>query len=869
VVAWPEDSDASRSGGEDAALRQELGSWKILIVDDEPSVHQVTRLALQDFRFAGRELLFLGAYSASEAISLLTEHPDVALILLDVVMETPDAGLKLVREVRETLGNRAVRIIMRTGQPGQAPERRVVAEYDINDYKEKTELTATKLFTTVFSALRAYRDIRALETNRRGLETIIEATANMFRSRALGEFALGVLEQLTSLLYLEPDAVYCQADGLATAASNGDMEIIAATGRFRGLIGVSTTQIEEKLVADAIAAAREGRTHVLWKDKVYAAYFRTESGYENIVCVQSLASAPLRLTRLIDLFLRNVSIAFDNIYLHRDLSQEISVRRDAERREAILARLPGELPEPVIRVSEAGKVLYANDSSGPILAQMGGGVGRRLPDPWPGRVAEMMRGGRRRDEEFVREGRTYEVSFSPVREAGYVNVFGRDVTAFREMVVRLERAAFQDPLTGLANRLDFNRHLQQSVYAAERYHSLTGLLLIDLDQFKQLNDTWGHEGGDRALQEVARRLRHFVRSADLVARLGGDEFGIVLTRLDCVDTMRRLAERIIEELSRPFEWEGRSWPLTCSIGLTTFPADARNAEDLQRCADLAMYQAKKDGAPGFRFYDIAIHRRMRHKTEMELELRLALNDGRFAVFYQPLVHLKTGQVIGAEALLRLHGRDGRMTLPGEFIHVAEETGLIDPIGEWVMRRACTDLKSWRERGLRVPRLAVNVSSRQFRNAGLAGQVSEILADAKIPASAFELEITESVLLGEEESILNILQELRDAGLTLTVDDFGTGYSSLSYLRRLPVAKLKIDRSFVSDMLASEDASAIVDAIVSLGKSLRLRVLAEGIEHRAQVDFLLSKGCAEGQGFHFFEPLTAGDFADLLARSSSG
>ena len=869
MIGQRRDSGTSSVGAARTPPRQASRSWKILIVDDEPSVHLVTRLALQDFEFAGRGLTLLSAHSASEAITVLNAHSDIAVILLDVVMETPDAGLCLAKEVRETLNNQAVRIILRTGQPGQAPERRVVTEYDINDYKEKTELTATKLFTTICSALRAYRDIRALETNRRGLETIIEATAKMFRSRALGELAQGVLEQITSLLYLEPDAVYCQTDTLATAADDGDMEVIAATGRFQHFIGARTTQLDVPLVADAITAARQSKTHVLWKDKVYAAYFRSGNGHENIICVQRRANGPLRMTKLIDLFLRNVSIAFDNIYLQRDLSQEIAVRRDAERREAILARLPGELPEPVIRVSETGEVLYANDASRPILEQMDARVGSRLADPWPQRIEEILRIGHRRDEELVRQGRTYEVSFSPVREAGYVNVFGRDVTELRAMMSQLEQAAFQDPLTGLANRLYFNRHLQQAVYSAERYQGLSGLLLIDLDQFKQLNDTWGHDGGDRALQEVARRLQHFVRSADLVARLGGDEFGIVLTRLRTIDTMSELAERIIEALSIPIRWADRTWPLSCSIGLTTFPADARTAEDLLRCADLAMYQAKKDGLPRFRFYDSSIHQRLRRRTEMELELRGALSEGRFAIFYQPLVNLGTGEIIGAEALLRLHGRDGRLVLPGEFIHIAEETGLIDPMGEWVLRQACADVKQWLDQGLTVPRIALNVSARQFKIPDFSKQVIKILDESKVPAEAFELEITESVLLEEEESVLDLLQELKDTGLAFTIDDFGTGYSSLRYLRRLPVAKLKIDRSFVCDMLTSEDAAAIVDAIISLGKSLRLHVLGEGIEQQAQADHLLSRGCAEGQGFHFYYPVPAGDYANLLSHAPAG
>jgi diguanylate cyclase (GGDEF)-like protein len=848
--------------------RSSTGSWKVLIVDDESTVHQVTRLALQDFTFAGRGFDFLNAYSAQEAITILNARSDIALVLLDVVMETENAGLRVVRHIRETLANTATRIILRTGHPGQAPEREVVTKYDINDYKEKTELTAAKLFTTVYTAVRTYRDICALQWNRKGLEKIIDASATIFRNRDLSEFAKGVLEQLISLLYLEPDAVYFQTDGVATASSNGVIEIIAATGHFAEWIGAEVSSLGDSEVIEAIKAARGNKTHVLWRGNLYATYFKTDKGYENIICVKGSKNTAFRVNRLIDLFLRNVSIAFENIYLHRDLSQEIAERREAERSADLLARLPGELPEPVMRVTDAGVISYANQCSKPIQKLFGTRIGSRLPEKWRERLREILDAGRRLDLELTQDERIYEISFSPVSEAGYLNIFGRDVTEYRQLLERLKHAAYHDYLTGLSNRLYFKNHLEQAVMMAGQYNGHIGLMMVDLNHFKQVNDVWGHEAGDLALKAVASRLQRIVRGYDVVARLGGDEFGIVLTRLEGVEEMTMLAERILDELARPIDLGERDFTVLCSIGLTSFPEDARNAEDLQRCADLAMYHAKNDRSGGFRYYDSEIHKKMRQKANMELRLRHALDAGCFEVFYQPLVDIDDGEIIGAEALLRLRRTDNSLILPGCFIGVAEETGLIEPIGQWVLNRVCADLNRLLKSGLDVPSIALNVSAKQFRNKDLPKHIAQTLNQFGIPPRCLELEITESMLFGEEESALKLLDRLREIGLLLTIDDFGTGYSSLSYLRRLPVAKLKIDRSFVADMLISEDAAAIVDAILSLGHSLRLRVLGEGIEREEQVNYLRERACKEGQGFFFGKPVPTMEFKRLLESNGS-
>lgn len=849
-------------------LKPSKQPWKILIVDDEISVHQVTSLALQDFEFADNGLEFLSAYSAREAMVVLREHQDIALILLDVVMETDQAGLQLVKFVRETLNNHSIRIILRTGQPGAAPERQVIAEYDINDYKEKTELTANKLFTAVYSALRTYRDIQVMEVSRKGLESIIEATGTMFKTRDLSGFAQGVLEQLTSLLFLGPDAVYCQADGLATVTNDGTFSIVAGTGRFACHIGQNISSMENSDIIQAIYAAHGQKTHINWDGNIYAAYLCTDRGYENIVCVQGSIHSRLHVTDLILLFLRNVSIALENVCLNNDLSQEIVERREAEKSAAILARLPGELPEPVIRIDNGGKVTYANAASESILRHLNTEVGETLNEPWRSRLAEICQEGQRFNTEIEQEGRVYSISFFPIPEAYYLNVFGRDITDERHLMLRLEHAAFHDPLTDLYNRVHFKKSLEQSIVMAQRYKNLVGLMLIDLDDFKRINDTWGHDVGDKVLNEIADRLRKTQRSSDLITRLGGDEFSVLLPRLNSREELTLLGQRILMAINCPVENNSSNLPISCSIGLASFPDDATSADELQRCADLAMYYAKQEGKAVLRFYDGEIHRSMRRKTQMELLLHHALNEGWFEVHYQPLVRLDDSTIIGAEALLRLHEPGKKMIYPGYFIGVAEDMGLIEPITFLVLERVCSDLQDWSKRGFALPIVAINVSVKQFVNENLPGQIEDILMRFDIQPHQIELEITESVLMGDDAKVSRIIEKLRSIGLTLSIDDFGTGFSSLSYLRRLPVSKLKIDRSFISDMLTSKDSAAIIDAILSLGNSLRLRVLAEGIEDKQQAEFLWEKGCLEGQGYYFGKPMPKEAFEKLLLPAES-
>ena len=667
-------------------------------------------------------------------------------------------------------------------------------------------------------------------------------------------------------MYLDREAVYCQTDGIAAISNDGTMEIVAATGQFSSYVGHDIDQLDNPNFVAAVREACDCKTSVSREGGLYATYFMTDKGHENVICVYGPSDNSGYVASLINLFLRNVSVAFDNIRLQEDLSQEIVERREAERDAAILARLPGELPEPVMRVSDDGKISYANAFSAPILEYLGASIGEGVLPEWKKRVDSILKTGRRFDMELTHKGRIFELSFSPIPEAGYVNVFGRDVTRFRELLQTLEHTAFHDHLTGIANRLYFKDQLEAALARGRRNGNLVGLMMLDLNKFKKINDAWGHTVGDLVLKEVATRLATNTREVDLIARIGGDEFSVVVTQLDRLETMSVLADRIQACFEEPVVVNGQSFSVGCAVGVSVFPNDAGTAEELQQFADLAMYHAKHDGLGHLSFFNQDLQKKARDKLDMEANLSDGLKTNRFEVFYQPLVNLIDGRVIGAEALLRLWQPDGTLVPPDLFIPIAEETGLIEPIGDWVMLQICSDINSWLAKGIKVPRVAFNLSGKQLHLKGLPDRIREILQTTGVPASLIEAEITESVLVGEEELSLRQLEQLREIGLTLAIDDFGTGYSSLSYLRHLPVSKLKIDRSFVADMLECDDATAIVDAIISLANSLRLRVLAEGIEGENQVAMLLSKGCVEGQGYHFARPMPCGEFEALLTGS---
>ena len=419
-------------------------------------------------------------------------------------------------------------------------------------------------------------------------------------------------------------------------------------------------------------------------------------------------------------------------------------------------------------------------------------------------------------------------------------------------------------LTGLPNRTLFFERLGQGIEAAAAADSQVAVLFMDLDRFKYVNDNLGHDVGDRLLQAVAQRVRHSVRNVDTVARLGGDEFTVVLSDLDGPGAAATAAHNICRMLATPFQIDGHDIFVTSSVGIAMYPHDGTDVATLVKHADSAMYRAKKTNT-GFQFYEASMEQSISEHVRLESDLRRALELNQLEVYYQPQSSFATGQIVAMEALVRWHHPTRGMVSPAEFIPLAEETGIIIALGDWVLRTACAQLKAWHNEGLPPLRVAVNLSVRQLLQKDFSRTVEAVLADTGLAPHLLELEITESTLMENAQDTLTALHRLRSLGVRLSIDDFGTGYSSLSYLKRFPVDIIKIDRSFVRDVPQDADDAAIVTAIIALAHSLRLEVVAEGVETVAQLHFLQARHCDLLQGYHLSPAIPAAQFAALIRQ----
>jgi diguanylate cyclase (GGDEF)-like protein len=439
-----------------------------------------------------------------------------------------------------------------------------------------------------------------------------------------------------------------------------------------------------------------------------------------------------------------------------------------------------------------------------------------------------------------------------------------NISEHKQAEEQLRHQATHDELTGLANRALLQDRLEQSIHYANRSRRLVAVLLLDLDRFKVINDSLGHGFGDELLCSVARRLEQTIREADTVARMGGDEFAILLAEVADVEDVGLVARKILEQLTQPYLIEGREVTVTASLGISIYPQDGTDAQTLQRNADVAMYRAKEEGN-SFRFYTPEMNQRVMETLELEADLRRALDRGELLLHYQPKVNLTTGRIAGAEALLRWQHPLRGLVPPARFIPLAEETGLILPIGEWVLATACAQIRAWQDQGVAAVPVAVNLSARQFRRAVLGETIQRILRECRVAPRLLELELTESMIMQDSEAAAATMQQLKALGVTLALDDFGTGYSSLNYLRRFPVDCLKIDRSFISDVATDASAAAVATSIVAIAHSLGLNALAEGVETAEQLDFLVKCGCDSLQGYYFSRPLPAPEFTALLCE----
>jgi diguanylate cyclase (GGDEF)-like protein/PAS domain S-box-containing protein len=446
--------------------------------------------------------------------------------------------------------------------------------------------------------------------------------------------------------------------------------------------------------------------------------------------------------------------------------------------------------------------------------------------------------------------------------AGRVVAF-RDVSVARATSLEMSHLAQHDPLTNLPNRVLFNDRLTQAISLAQRQGKQLAVVFIDLDHFKKINDSLGHDVGDKILQSVASRLLGCVRRSDTVSRLGGDEFVVLLSQMEHAEDAAFSARKILRAFTKPHIIDKRSLNVNVSIGLSTYPTDGRNAESLMNRADNAMYEAKQEGRNNYRFFRSEMHARIAERQSLESDLRYALGRNEFLLHYQPKYDLQNGRITGVEALIRwLHPQRG-MISPADFVPIAEECGLILSIGQWVLLEACRQAREWNDSGLGVVPLAVNVSAAEFGAKDFLSGVRTALIATKVEPQNLELELTESVLMQDADTALAKMVALKDMGVQLAIDDFGTGYSSFTYLQRFPSDALKLDQSFVQQITSGSEDTTILSAMIDIGKSLKQRVIAEGVETQAQLDFLRLHECDEGQGYYFSRPVAAEQAATLL------
>jgi diguanylate cyclase (GGDEF)-like protein len=722
----------TRSGGPAGALR----GWRVLVVDDDDDVHAATLLALRNISISGRPLELLRADSAADARKIIENTRHIAVVLLDVVMETEDAGLRLVRSIREELDCRETRIILRTGQPGYAPELEVIRDYDINDYTTKSELTRTRLVTSLTTAIRSYEQIRTINEAKHKLDQIVGFAAELFKRHDRGEFAAEALRQTARLLDLEVSGAFC-----ARSAAGGTEEahaVIGAAGRLIGELGKPVAQIADRRLAGMFERCCEARRNIYAEDMVVL-YFGSANACTAALLLET-RRAPSELEQyLLEVFGANVAVALENVSLLQQL-----------------------------------------------------------------------------------------------------NFF-----------------AYFDPLCCLPNRAHFvslvDRHL------AQRARDWT-VALLDIDHFSDINAALGHQTGDLLLVAVADRLRGAFAAEVAVARVAGGAFGL----LGPDDVLR--PQRLLAVFEQPIVVDGQSLIIQPFVGLERLAEAEGSGADVFKNANIALSRAKNERRERWQYFTVDMQTATRQRLSLLHDLRHATEAKRgLSLYYQPQIDVLSGKVIGAEALMRWRNDQGEDVPPQRFIPLAEYSHLIIELGEWALGSACTQLLAWQREGHPHLRMAVNVSVAQFRDPNFIAMARRCIREAGLDPRLIEIEITETLALSETEAMLETLYDLREFGVSIAIDDFGSGFSSLNHLHRLPINRLKIDRTFVSDLYAGGSGASIAEMIIKLGKMLGLAVIAEGVETREQLEMLRGLGCHEVQGFLFSRPVPAPQFSEMLRR----
>lgn len=712
-----------------------LPPWPVLIVDDDEEVHTVTTLALNELQLLNRGLIFYHAYTGAEAIRFLQKRPDIALVILDVVMESDDAGLVAVQRIRDELKLDEIRIILRTGQPGYAPEESVIKQYDINDYKTKTELTRGKLVTSIIAALRSYQQIQTINQSRRGLRQIINAAANLLEHHSLHSFSEGVITQIASLIGLPAEGILCaQIEDDGTAGDT--IYVLGAAGEYAPFIKCQLERIQNIEVISKIQQCLKDKKHLLAEDATVlyignkqfkaAVYIRTNQPISDLD------------QQLIELFLSNISIGYENAALFQ----------------------------------------------------------------------------------------------------------------------QLKHTAYTDTLTKMPNRNEFIHFLQQTrQYDAE--HNVVAL--IDIHHFSDINDGLGHEVGNDLLIAVASRLTEHFGMQTQLARVGADVFGIIGHQ----DTVH--PEAVNAVFMQPFLVLGHRLQVTVKLGLCRLQESDGKALNILKSVSIALNKAKKSLTSNYQFYVVEMEQELSNRLDMLRKLAKDFAQHKLELWYQPQVSLHTKKIVGVEALLRWPQTDGSFISPAVFIPLAEYSGLIVEIGDWIIQQACQQIQQLTAAGFPI-RIAVNVSMQQFRTVSFVQTVIDNIEQYAINANQLEIEITESIIMDDPQIVVAALHQLKAIGVKIAIDDFGIGFSSLSYIQKLPLHRIKIDKAFIDDIATSAD-EVLVETIINLSNKLQLATIAEGVEDAAQQQALIDLGCDEMQGFYYAKPMPAVALMNLLQNQN--
>ncbi|WP_076589586.1 putative bifunctional diguanylate cyclase/phosphodiesterase [Vibrio ostreicida] len=703
--------------------------WTVLVVDDDEEVHHATNLALKDLIIEQRHLALIHAYSASQAEDLLRTEPCIHVALLDVVMESDDAGLTLVKTIRNTLHLDALRIILRTGQPGYAPEMETISRFDINDYRTKSELTRVKLFTILTSAIRAYQQIRNQHEMRQGLEKVVRASTELANTHGMRLFAEGAVKQISAIIQIDPEGLICVQENAEADVSSA--HIIAAAGKYSRLVQTPLDRLNLPNIQDSLIRCLTEKRSSL--EHGLTLYFATEQGRGLAAYVE--VERPLESVdkHLLEVFCANLSVGFDNVLLYN----------------------------------------------------------------------------------------------------------------------RLEEQAFVDPVLKIPNLNSLFKLLSRRAHPSET----RTLALIDIDDFSAINDSFGHAFGDSLLEAVSQRLaegfpRHFL------ARVGSDVFALVGL------TSELNADSLMAIFKSPLILEKQTFKVMASIGLVALNEGTGKLTRYYKDAQVALKQAKLHHRGGAVLFSERMGQSARDRIQLLNDLKEAVDSQQLFLMYQPKYNLADGRITGVEALLRWENKQGNMIPPDQFISLAERSGLILKIGDFVLAKACQEFSQLRDQGYQHLSMAINVSPIQLEESDFIALLKRTLAEFSIPATHIEIEITETMAAHNLTFMCQILEQVRQLGCKVAIDDFGTGFSSLNVLNKLPATRLKIDRSFVAGI---EHSDSIVKMIVELGQNLGMEVTAEGIETLSQKEKLQEYHCEEGQGWWFAKAMTMSDLLIMLEQ----